>query len=275
MEQSLSVNITNVSYSVVFNFEKQFSVKSFNEYVQEKWTNSFVYSVLYLIVIFGGRHSMSARPRYELRPALAIWSGTLALFSIAGTVRTLPEAIAAIRNHSLQYSVCVPGFFFHDVTKFWASAFTLSKVIELGDTIFIVLRKQQLIFLHWYHHITVLIYSWYSYKDYIAPGRWFMVMNFVIHSFMYSYYTLRALKFNVPSYVNIFITAMQLTQMVCGCAINVWIFQIKGRGETCHQTYNNIYLSLLMYFSYFVLFAHFFYSTYVLKKGRGKVKKSM
>lgn len=43
---------------------------------------------------------------------------------------------------------------------FWATMFVLSKVPELGDTIFIVLRKQPLIFLHWYHHATVLVYSW-------------------------------------------------------------------------------------------------------------------
>jgi hypothetical protein len=35
------------------------------------------------------------------------------------------------------------------VSGFWALMFVLSKVPELGDTIFIVLRKQPLIFLHW------------------------------------------------------------------------------------------------------------------------------
>ena len=35
------------------------------------------------------------------------------------------------------------------VSGFWTFMFVLSKVPELGDTIFIVLRKQPLIFLHW------------------------------------------------------------------------------------------------------------------------------
>ena len=35
------------------------------------------------------------------------------------------------------------------VSGFWSSLFVLSKVPELGDTIFIILRKQQLRFLHW------------------------------------------------------------------------------------------------------------------------------
>jgi elongation of very long chain fatty acids protein 6 len=79
------------------------------------------------------------------------------------------------------------------VSGFWTLAFVLSKVPELGDTVFIVLRKQPLIFLHWYHHVTVLIYSWYSYSEYTAAARWFVVMNYIVHSVMYSYYAFKAL----------------------------------------------------------------------------------
>ena len=72
--------------------------------------------------------------------------------------------------------------------------YLISKVPELGDTIFIVLRKQRLIFLHWYHHVTVLIYCWYSFSQYTAPARWFVVMNFIVHSIMYTYYAFKALR---------------------------------------------------------------------------------
>ena len=64
-----------------------------------------------------------------------------------------------------------------------------------------MLRKQKLIFLHWYHHITVLIYCWYSFSQYTAPARWFVVMNFVVHSIMYTYYAFRALRYAIWSYV--------------------------------------------------------------------------
>ncbi len=51
-------------------------------------------------------------------------------------------------------------------------AFCFSKLPELIDTVFIVLRKQPLIFLHWYHHASVLVYCWFSYQDYSSTGRY-------------------------------------------------------------------------------------------------------
>ncbi|CAI9726293.1 elongation of very long chain fatty acids protein 6-like [Octopus vulgaris] len=253
------------NYSIVFNFEKLFDEPSFMEYMLKNWTNCFIYSVIYIVLIFGGQCWMKARNRFDLRPALAVWSGTLALFSIAGAIRTLPELISTIRNRSLQYSICVPTYF-RGVTSFWAYMFTVSKVFELGDTLFIVLRKQQLIFLHWYHHIATLIYVWYSYTDHTAPGRWFMVMNYIVHSIMYTYYALRAMRIYLPVVVNMTVTSLQILQMVVGCLINYWSFQIKTRGEYCNQSYDNIKYSTLMYCSYFFLFAHFFYNAYIRKQ---------
>ena len=59
---------------------------------------------------------------------------------------------------------------FH-VSGLWVILMTLSKLVELGDTIFIVLRKQPLVFLHWYHHISTLIYCWNSYSEQTANGE--------------------------------------------------------------------------------------------------------
>lgn len=47
------------------------------------------------------------------------------------------------------------------VAAFWTTMFSFSKAIELVDTAFVVLRKRPLIFLHYYHHATVLVYVWY------------------------------------------------------------------------------------------------------------------
>jgi len=39
----------------------------------------------------------------------------------------------------------------------------------------------------------VLIYSWFSYTEYTSSARWFIVMNYCVHSVMYSYYALSAI----------------------------------------------------------------------------------
>lgn len=253
------------NYSYVFDFEEKWDENKFSQYMNEHWADSFVYSAVYLMIIFGGKHVMSKRRRYDLRPYLALWSGLLAIFSILGTIRTLPELISSIKDHNLEYSICVPSYF-EGVTSFWCFLFTVSKVLELGDTLFIVLRKQPLIFLHWFHHITVLIYVWYSYPERIANGRWFMTMNFMVHSVMYSYYAFKAMRFNIPKWISMFITFLQLSQMVTGMLINVWSYEIMQRGGYCAQSYTNIRYAVLMYCSYFILFAHFFYTTYIAGK---------
>jgi hypothetical protein len=48
---------------------------------------------------------------------------------------------------------------FEFIDRLWL--FIISKVPETIDTLFIVLRRQQLIFLHWFHHASVLVYCFY------------------------------------------------------------------------------------------------------------------
>lgn len=61
------------------------------------------------------------------------------------------------------------------------------------------------------------------------------------------------------------ITLLQLTQMVVGCWINVKAWQYKQNGETCQVSEENLKVSLVMYGTYFILFAHFFLGSYVFK----------
>jgi hypothetical protein len=42
--------------------------------------------------------------------------------------------------------------------------------------------------------LTVLLYSFYSFSEYTAAARWFIVMNYLVHSVMYTYYAFKAMR---------------------------------------------------------------------------------
>jgi len=228
----------------------------------------------YLVFIFSVQSFMKDRPPFTLRTPLTAWSLSLAVFSIIGACRTWPEFLHTLSTHGVYHTVCVPSFLEEDhVTALWTWLFVLSKLPELVDTVFIVLRKQQLIFLHWYHHVTVLWFSWYSYVGFTATCRWFMVMNYSVHALMYSYYAVKALKIPVPKVLAMVITTLQLLQMVFGCGVNILAWQYMGKGRACAVSYNNLYWSFLMYTSYFLLFARFFFLAYIAPAPRKLNKK--
>lgn len=112
-----------------------------------------------------------------------------------------------------------------------------------------------------------MIYVWYSYTDHTAPGRWFMVMNYTVHSFMYTYYAVRAMQYRTPRWISIFITSIQISQMAMGLIVNLSTYRVKTQGSRyCQQSYENMRYCTMMYLSYFCLFTYFFYSNYIQPK---------
>ncbi|KAL1264878.1 hypothetical protein QQF64_005233, partial [Cirrhinus molitorella] len=267
---SFSLKMNESLYA--FDFERQFDQRVAYEWFQHNWGSAFVLSGAYAAVIFLGRAFMKDRQKLDLRTPLVLWSLCLALFSIMGATRTGWYMFNMVTSHGLRESVCDTEFYSAPISKFWAFAFALSKAPELGDTVFIVLRKQRLIFLHWYHHITVLLYSWYSYRDQVAGGGWFMTMNYSVHAFMYSYYTARAAGARVPRPFAMLITLMQITQMIVGLSVLGLVYLWK-HDVHCISTMHNIVFGSLMYLSYLLLFCVFFYQSYLKRSGDGEDKK--
>lgn len=245
-----------------FDFERQFDDRLANEWFQENCGVAILLSGIYAAGIYFGRLFMKDRQKLDLRTPLMLWSLCLAVFSVFGAMRTSWYLINVLSSYGFRQSVCDTAFYGTPVSKFWAFAFTLSKVPELGDTVFIVLRKQRLIFLHWYHHITVLVYTWYSYRDRVAGGGWFMSMNFSVHAIMYSYYAAKAGGLRVPRPVALLITTMQIVQMIVGLSVTGLVY-IWRDDIHCVSNTNNIMCGSVMYLSYLLLFSIFFYQSYI------------
>ncbi|KAI4888525.1 hypothetical protein NFI96_034165 [Prochilodus magdalenae] len=261
----------NETLEEYFAFERRFDEKVAFKWFQENWMTSFVFCAMYATVIFLGRNFMREREKLDLRGPLMLWSLSLAIFSIFGSIRTGSYMLNTFSSSGFRQTVCDTNFYSAPVSKFWACVFTLSKVPELGDTVFIVLRKQRLIFLHWYHHITVLLYTWYSYKDQVAGGGWFMTMNYMVHALMYSYYTIKASGLRLPKPCAMVITVMQILQMAMGLTVLALVYYWH-HDVHCASNMNNIVCGALMYLSYLVLFTLFFYQSYMKGERSKNVK---
>ncbi len=242
-------------------------------FMRSIWHYSFYISAFYVVTIFSLQAYMRDRPKYNLRGPLMVWSLLLSAFSIYGFCVSGIDHFIYMFNHGWKSSVCDPILVDRQM-GLWSFLFCFSKCPELIDTYFVVLRKQKLIFLHWYHHITVFIYCWFSYGYMTNPQQWFITMNYFVHSIMYLYYAVRASSFyRPPIWVNMVITSLQLLQMVVGVYVNVYVFvnmkftpgwYCDGEVETTNVY---VYTAFIMYSSYFMLFVNFFYSSYVSKRG--------
>jgi hypothetical protein len=151
-----------------------------------------------------------------------------------------------------------------------SSSLSLGLVVlsELLDTFFIVVHKKPLIFLHWYHHISVLLYCWYSYVQKSPVGIVFCAMNYGVHSLMYFYYFLMAIH-RKPGWLNAFwITVAQISQMIVGVTVTIlgWYLMVHSPQEGCMLTRDNNTAALIMYGSYLALFVEFFVQRYLTGK---------
>lgn len=139
--------------------------------------------------------------------------------------------------------------------------FIYSKIPELIDTVFIILKKKNLIFLHWYHHVTVLLYCWHSYATRSSAGLYFVAMNFGVHAIMYLYYGLAAMRIRVKW--DWIVTILQISQMFVGMAVCGAVYVYHSQGRECDITRENYIAGLVMYASYFGLFVLFALEKYI------------
>lgn len=245
-------------------FESSFDVRPYADFARDHSILPFAICAGYLIFCFGGQYIMKDRKRFDLRYPLAYWNLLLSVFSFMGMLRTVPHLVHNLTHLSFEDTICLPAdqSFGSGANGFWVMLFIYSKVPELFDTFFIVMRKRPLIFLHWYHHVTVLLFCWHSIATESSSGLYFVAMNYTVHAIMYGYYFLMALRITppIPAWT---ITVAQISQMFVGTFICLSSYFLMKSGTNCAVKMDNVIAGGVMYFSYFLLFMHFALQRYV------------
>jgi hypothetical protein len=243
--------------------------------------------VVYGMAIVLGRKYFTGRPAWNLRTALALWNFTLSFFSFMGFIRTFPYLFHNIMTYTWRENFCIDPetHVGSGSTGIWAQLFTLSKLpyvyifysvlrlvsfdsisrankmmilllpkilninSELVDTFFIVVHKKPLIFLHWYHHISVLVFTWHAYIHNAPTGIMFCSMNYFVHAIMYFYYFLMAVHCKPKWFKPVWITVAQISQMIVGVTITIMGFYLvfMEKPDNCWLQPKNNWAAFVMY----------------------------
>lgn len=234
-------------------------------------------SVVYLLlVVYAGPLFMATRPPIRLLWLSRVWNLSLAAFSACGVGACIPTLFSHLVNNGFHYSVCADCYELAGTgaPALWAVLFCLSKLLELFDTVLLVLKKRPLLVLHYFHHSSVIAFAWAAWVYHTPLALWYGSMNFSVHAVMYSYFFATSFDRRVLRVAPI-ITTLQLSQFAMGTIVNcfaAWAYYFSPRGCAVHP--HILYLGGLMYLAYGALFANLFFDRYVRHKPKGASKRA-
>lgn len=113
-----------------------------------------------------------------------------------------------------------------------------------------------------------------------AAGRYFMTINYFVHSLMYTYYAVTAYGIRMPRFVAMSVTSLQTIQMFVGMLLALSVATLKimskinGHNLVCQQTDSNLVLCFFIYFTFAILFMKFFSGSYLNKKPKAVLSKT-
>lgn len=229
---------------------------------QTSWLPSVSIAV-YTIAVLRAPSPKPGESSPSLKNALFTWNIMMALFSAWCTAIAVPHYLFGdhgLFSDGITASVCSNSEWFSGgkVGKV-AVAFTLSKFVEFGDTLFLALRGRELTNLHTFHHAMTLALTWTLFERRASTGLVCVAMNSFIHTVMYFYYAAvlhpKARKLLIPH--SQWITVVQISQMVIGVLVNV-LATIELLGERpCHVPPFCVFAAGALYLIYAAMFVQF------------------
>jgi len=231
--------------------------------------------VTYLMVIFGGQYLMREQAPIRLSTLSKIHNAMLSMSSLVVLLLMLEQTIAIVARHGIFFAICDAGAWTQRLELLYYINY-LFKYWELLDTVFLVLKKKKLEFLHVYHHSMTLVLCFVQLQGMTAVSWVPIVLNLAVHVVMYYYYFLASCGIRV--WWKKHLTTMQIVQFVLDlgfvyyCAYTYWASTYKPwlpNHGTCTGTEMAAFFGCFSLSSYLLLFVQFFIETYQ-KKGAAK-----
>lgn len=102
INSSIAIDYYPYKYSFIFFFEEKYFNEAYMSnlvmWIKNHWWWSVVYAVIYMVLVYYGQKWMANRERFHLYRSLVAWNVVLAVFSILGAVRFLPNFITVLAD---------------------------------------------------------------------------------------------------------------------------------------------------------------------------------
>lgn len=219
---------------------------------------------LYLLMGFLGNRAMSDREPCNMSTWKTIYNAVQVVVCSVTFSQLLPYFVSAKHSYGI-------GLEASETIEFWVFVYYCCKVLDLGDTVFMVLGKKarQITLLHVWHHASIIpLFSWY-----LSTGKGagsisaLPLLNSLIHVFMYSHYLFVTLAPNIRPWWKPLLTASQICQhlILMVYMLTNWVYASN------REITQAVFISGMLWgVSILGLFANFYVQQYI---NGGKPKK--
>ncbi|GMR46311.1 hypothetical protein PMAYCL1PPCAC_16506 [Pristionchus mayeri] len=233
-------------------------------------------TVGYIMMVFIVPNVMKKRKAFDLRWALTLWNMTLSIYSAISFYLLYPYVIQSYKKGGMIGTLCYnDDLYTNKVSGYVTWLFIMSKGPELMDTVFLLLRKRPVIFMHWYHHSVTFLLGQLFFTEFVPWARWGILINLMVHTVMYFYYGLRAYGVKTARWVSMAVTCTQITQFISGFyfAGRVAYMYVTNELNDCEAKVEKMGGGCVVIFTYLYLFCDYFYKTYVKNDSPTRPKK--
>ncbi|KIW13261.1 hypothetical protein PV08_08448 [Exophiala spinifera] len=240
-----------------------------------------VFIITYYAVIFGGRELMRHREAMKLNRLFIIHNFFLTAISGGLLILFAQQLIPTLWENGLFDGICGSSGWSQKLLVLYYLNY-LTKYVELLDTVFLVVKKKPLTFLHTYHHGATALLCYTQLVGQTSVSWVPITLNLGVHVVMYWYYFQAAR--GVKVWWKQYITMFQIAQFVLDLGFIYfacytyfahtyapWLPHTGSCGQKRQEVAAVTGCAILS--SYLVLFILFYFSTYKKPSAKRALRK--